>query len=269
MSKNGCIISAVIVLLCVNASAFTVPETLKYEVSIGGIPIGIMILEAKDMGSSIRLESTMSTASWASIFYGASDRAVSSLKKIEPKGPQKNFPYRAQTYQIRLHEGPHKVDAASVFDHHKNLVFCSDFLNNQKTFLHFKEGTLDLLSVLYFLRAIPLTPGKSVFVDIYHNKMIRHIEVRVIGKEKIQIPSGSFNTITVMADTYFEGFGVINYPGDVVLWFTDDERRIPLVVEKKLPLLMEGKLPGFVTEKMPMYLKEKLSTGSIRATLIQ
>jgi hypothetical protein len=258
-----------VVLFGVNAWGFTVPEALTYELSVGGVAVGNLSLEAKDDGAKIRLESTISTLSWVSVFYVVDDQALSSLKKNSGKGVSKNFPYLPATYQLNLHEGPYNVATASVFDHRRKMVSCSDFLENRRTSINLKEGTLDLLSIMYYMRTLPLKPGKPVVMNVYHNKQIHAIELRVVGRQKINIPSGSYQTIMVKANMYYDGFGVINFPGDVFLWLTDDERRTPVLIEKKLPLLTEGKLPAYVMEKMPDSFKKKLSSGSVKATLMR
>ncbi len=258
----------VLVFPGVNASAFSVPETLMYELSVGGVAIGNLSLEAKDAGPRIELVSTMSTDSWVSVFYPVDDHAVSYLKKTRQKDVSKTFPYIPSAYQLKLNEGPHKADMDLIFDQTRKTITCSDFIENGKTSFKIKAFTLDPLAALYYFRRVPLTPGKSVVLHVINNKVIRKIETECVRRETIKTPFGTFKTVLVRADMHFDGPGIIYYPGDVYIWLTDDERKLPIVIEKKLTALAEGKLPDFVIEKMPAYLKEKLSAGSIKATLI-
>lgn len=91
----------------------------------------------------------------------------------------------------------------------------------------------------------------------------------MLRKEAITTGLGSFNTILVRSNMDLVGDGVFYTPGDVYIWLTDDDMKVPVVIEKRINALVEGKLPDFIKEKMPAYLKEKLSSGSVRAVLVK
>jgi hypothetical protein len=259
----------ILFFITLNAVAFTVPETLRYELSVGGVAIGNLSLAAKDAGENMKLESTMSTLSWVSLFYEVDDHAVSTLKKSRRTGARKGFPYSPLKSRIKINER-RTADVDITFDQSGKTITYADFLANDKTSFSMNDFTLDMLATLYYIRSVPLIPGKSVSLDVINNRAIRKIVVECVRRETITTQRGTFQTVVVKADVHVgvDGPGIIYYPGDVYLWLIDDERKVPIMIEKKLPLLTEGKLPGFVMEKMPDFLKEKLSAGSIKATLV-
>lgn len=257
-----------IVFLSVKAFGFDVPETLRYDLSLAGFTIGHLTLEAKDVDSDLRLETSMSTLPWVSLFYKVDDHAVSVLQRSPQKDFSQNFTYLPRTYEAKFSEGPHKADVKVAFDNTKKIIICMDLLNEDTTVYKQEGFTLDPLATLYYMRQVPLTPGESVFIHVFNNKLVRDIEVQVKKRETIKTIAGTVDTVPVRADMYFDGVGVMYYPGDVTVWLTDDEKRIPVVIEKKLNDLAKGKLPAFVLRNMPEFLKEKLFSSSLKATLV-
>jgi hypothetical protein len=269
MKKIVLTICLVLVFLDAKVFALSIPETMKYELSVGSVPIGYMTLAAKNAGENVELEATMSTLAWASLFYEVNDHVVSMLKKSPSKGRQKSFPYSPAITRISINEGPLKADIAIIFSQTRKTITYLNVLANDKALFKMKDTTLDPLTALYYIRHVPLTPGKPVSFRAINNNVILKVVASHIRRETITTPLGTFHTILMKVDIYFDGPGVkYYYPGDLYVWLTDDERKMPVLIEKKLPALAEGKLPGLVMDKMPDYLKKKLKSGLIRATLV-
>jgi hypothetical protein len=94
---------------------------------------------------------------------------------------------------------------------------------------------LDELSFLYFLRTLPLAPGDSYEIDRHFEKGRNPVRVRVLGRERVEVPAGKFATVIVEMrvkdpDRY-GGEGVIR------LHLTDDARRIPVRIETSKPMV--------------------------------
>jgi hypothetical protein len=257
-----------IVFLSIEAFGFAAPETLKYDLSLAGFTIGQLTLDAKDDDANLRIESTMSTRSWVSLFYKVDDHAVSVLQRSTQNAPGHEFVYLPRTYKAMFSEGPHKADIEVSFDNHEKTITCVDLLKKDTTVYLQEYLTIDPLAMLYYMRQIPLTPGKSVFIHVFNNNLVRNVEVQVLNRETIKTTAGDVETIPLRADMHFEGVGIIYYPGDVTVWLTDDEKRVPIVIEKKLSDLARVKSPSFVLRNMPEFLKKKLYSSSLKATLV-
>jgi hypothetical protein len=102
----------------------------------------------------------------------------------------------------------------------------------------------DALSSLYYVRTRQdLIVGKSIVVDVHDSGKTWAVEVQTLGRERITTPAGEFDTIMVKTFPKYEG--VFMNKGEIAIWFTDDARRVPVLM------------------------KSKISIGSIVATLIE
>jgi len=259
----------IFILVSSNAFSFSIPENFHYDLTLAGINIGSMSLEVKDNGPYIQITSTVTTKKWVSIFYEVDDIAVSFLNKGKQKNSVKNFTYLPHTYRIKINEGKNKVYKEFDFDHTKKRVSYIDYLNKEKAYYILKDLTFDPLSCLYYIRQVPLAVGKSVFVNIFNNKLFYKVEIQVLRKETLKTSLGTFHTIVIRANMSSTGDGIFYKPGDIYIWLTDDEKKIPVLIEKRLNELVEGKMPDYLKDKIPASLKNKLSEGSIKAYLIK
>jgi len=236
---------------------------------LGGIKIGNLSLETKDSGSYGQLTSRVTSVKWVSLFYKVDDTAVSFISKQQTKKPEKTFLFRPATYRIDLNEGKNTIHKEFRFDHTKKRISYIDYLNKEKLYYMPKDLTFDPLSSLYYIRELPLQVGKSVFVTIFNNKLVYKVEVQVLRKETVKTPLGTFRTILIRSNMTSVGEGIFYSPGDIYIYLTDDEKRIPVLIEKRMNALVEGKIPDYLKNKIPGFLKNKLSEGSIKAYLVR
>jgi hypothetical protein len=85
----------------------------------------------------------------------------------------------------------------------------------------------DILSTLFLLRAQPLKPGAPVCVEVYVGRKVWKLQGQVAGKESIDTPLGQFATVRIDADAVLVEDRKVKRAAHV--WFSDDERRLPLV----------------------------------------
>ncbi len=89
------------------------------------------------------------------------------------------------------------------------------------------RDALDELAFLYYLRTVPLAPGKSFIVTRYFKTGYNPIEVRVTGRRTLTLPDGrSVPGLAVELSSRGTTMGVR---------FTDDERRLPVEIDLPLP----------------------------------
>jgi hypothetical protein len=60
------------------------------------------------------------------------------------------------------------------------------------------------------------------------------MEVKVLKRERIEVPAGKFDCILV--EPVLKSEGVFQSKGSIFVWLTDDERRIPVLVKSKVPV---------------------------------
>jgi hypothetical protein len=91
----------------------------------------------------------------------------------------------------------------------------------------------DALSALYFFRTLNTpAPGESAIIKVHEGGKNWDLEVKVLGKESLDTPVGPFNTVKTVVMARYEG--VFLNKGDITVWFTDDNRHLPVQMESKV-----------------------------------
>ena len=269
MKKYFLLVLLGLLLLPAVSSGLIVPERLDYDLTLADINVGSMSLEAAPKGQHVLLESKSSSAKWVSLFYDVDDHAVSLLGKSQLKELPKTFAFVPVSSKVSINEGPNRAQKEFAFDYGKKVISYSDTLKREKANLALKGLTLDALSALYYMRHVPLKPGTSFAMNIFNNKVTYRTEVQVLRKEAVDTALGRVNTFVLRANMDGVGDGVIYYPGDIYIWLTDDDKRVPVIIEKRLRPLIEGKIPDVIKKNMPDFLLNKISSGAVRAVIVK
>jgi Protein of unknown function (DUF3108) len=91
---------------------------------------------------------------------------------------------------------------------------------------------LDDGSFLYFVRTLPLDVGETYTFPRYFNPKANPVTIRVLRKERIQVPAGTFNAIVVQP--IIKTAGIFSESGKAEVWFSDDSEHIVLQMKSKL-----------------------------------
>ena len=92
----------------------------------------------------------------------------------------------------------------------------------------------DALSAFYFSRTQPLPLGGSIVFDYHASHRSLPLEVKVLGREKIETPAGTFNCVAI--EPLLKAGGIFKKKGQLVIWITDDERRMPVLMKSKVTI---------------------------------
>ena len=91
---------------------------------------------------------------------------------------------------------------------------------------------LDDLSFLYFVRTRSLEVGDVYTLSRYFKNDGNPVVIRVVRKERVQVPAGTFNTIVVQP--VIKTDGLFGEGGRAEIFFSDDEHRIPVVIRSRV-----------------------------------
>jgi len=207
--------------------SFNIPERFEYDLTWAGVKAGTSTLEITASGNDIKIVSTARSADWVSVFYTVDDRVESNLKK----NPHLLFVGQPVNYRIKVREGRHRRDKEVIFKQSGKVVYI-DHLNNERHELEVPSSIFDPLSSFYFFRTLPLEVGKSLYVTIFDSKKVWNVEVQVLRKERVSIPSGTFDTFVIRP--LMKSEGIFYKKGDIYIWLTDDEKRIPVKLQTKV-----------------------------------
>jgi hypothetical protein len=211
------------------SAPFTMPEKFIYDLTWTGIKAGTASLELRNDGDRVKILSTAQSASWVSVFYTVNDRVESTLLK----NSSESFSQPSQ-YRIKIREGRHRRDKEIIFDAHNSKATYIDRLKPERKDFQITPQVLDPLSGFYYLRSLELSVGKPVYISIFDSKKVWNVEVQVLKKEKITLPTGAINTLVVKP--LMKSEGIFYGKGEIFIWLTDDEKHIPVKMQTKVAI---------------------------------
>jgi hypothetical protein len=223
-------------------------ERLVYDVTWLGIRAGQATLEVRgvvnlDGHQAYHLVTTAQSGPLVSKIYKVDDRTVSYL------APE---PMRALRFEKHLREGRYRHSSRTEFDHEKGIVTFRylDFSQVPKEITRLEEaerygkyvsqefpltpGALDELSVLYYVRSLPLTAGTTVLARVFASRKNWDLEVKVLGRETLQTVLGPRQTVVVEPLLKFEG--VFQQKGRMTVWITDDTDKVPVQMKSEVKI---------------------------------
>lgn len=217
-------------LLATAANAFPIPEKLIFDISWSGIKAGTATQEILRDGDVLRMVSTARSATWLSAFFTVDDRIEAVMTRATPELPI-GFP---ASYTEKVHEGPTRRHKVVTFNHHQQQALVDDLIGKSKTTFAITPITYDSLSCFFYARTQKMEPGSSFFVDVFDGKKLVKTEVKVIGREMVETDMGKFRTVHISPTLKTEG--IFSKTGDIHIWLTDDERRIPVRMRSKVKI---------------------------------
>lgn len=204
-----------------------VPEKLVYELSWTGVKVGTATQEITQQGETRRIVSTARSNDWLSVFFPVEDLIESTLSVTGAP-----FPGLTRQHRIRMKEGKHSRDRETLFDQDQKVAHYIDHLSGERKDVPLAPLTFDAYASFYYVRYLPLEVGKRVSVHVFYGKEAENLEVQVLRKEKIKTVFGKVNTIVIKP--MVKSKGVFEGKGEVQIWLTDDERRIPVKAQTKV-----------------------------------
>ena len=91
---------------------------------------------------------------------------------------------------------------------------------------------LDDGSFLFFVRTLPLKVGEVYELHRYFKPDRNPVRIRVLRREKVKVPAGTFDAIVVQPS--FKTKGIFSEIGKAEVWLSDDERRVVLQMKSSL-----------------------------------
>jgi hypothetical protein len=132
---------------------------------------------------------------------------------------------------FKRREGKKKEDIEYTF-HQKEGTVTAVKGGTTET-LEIPPGTQDIISCLYYARSeLSLQPGSSLTMNVHHDKKNHKMEVRVEEVETISSSWGKVETARVLVVMPFQG--IFLNQGNIRVWFTNDDRRIPIRMKAKV-----------------------------------
>ncbi|MDH5235200.1 MAG: DUF3108 domain-containing protein [Gemmatimonadota bacterium] len=91
---------------------------------------------------------------------------------------------------------------------------------------------LDDGSFLFFIRTVPLEVGKTYEFNRYFKPDRNPVTIRVLRKERVKVPAGTFNAIVLQP--IIKTSGIFSEGGQAEIWLSDDDKRMMLQMKSRL-----------------------------------
>lgn len=138
------------------------------------------------------------------------------------------FPWK---FEQSIREGGFQKDFSATFDHVGKTAQTSEGTFAIPTFVH------DIVSAFYYIRALNLATykrGDVIYLQNFFDRETHDLAVKVLGRQQIEIESGIYRCIVV--EPVIKSGSLFKFEGKLLLWLSDDERRVPVKVSTKIPI---------------------------------
>jgi hypothetical protein len=203
---------------------FGAGERAQYQVRLGGLSVGngaIEVLGVQSLGGHPVYHARMTLSGGVPLAH-VDDRYESWIDTVG-------------LYSRRFHQNQHEVR------YRRNRTY--DFNPEQRTWRRENGETgalttdkpLDDLSFLFYARTLPLEVGATYTLRQYFKESGNPVVLRVIRRDTVRVPAGTFRTIVVRPTIRTRG--LFGEGGQAEVHFSDDERRILVMIRSRVPLV--------------------------------
>lgn len=219
--------------------AYSGTENFKYAVSwTGGVKIGelhLKIHRAKDEGFEIDAYVT-TEGTFMNSLYPVHDTHTTRVRG------ENRLPYFYEVYQ---EEGfSYTAHRLTTYDQEKGIV---TYRKNDQPVREYRieGGTHNEFSAFFASRLMAFTDGGAIIVPTFADKKRTEVVVKTLSRQVTKTKvMGDVRTVLVSPILKFKG--LYDKRGDTVIWYTDDECRVPVQINSKVVV-------GSITAKLISY----------------
>jgi hypothetical protein len=206
--------------------SFPQKQTLTYSVDWRVFPAGTAVLRFEAAGDRENLTASADTSGAINLLFHVSDRFQSSFDRN--KGCTDDF--NKQTV-----EGRRQVSSTLHLDYGQNRSILTEknlVTKQTKRSESTAPGCVtDLLTGVFYASSQPIELGHSFVIPVVDAMHIVPVTMKVEGREEIKTPLGTFKTLRVQPSA---AAGVVKNRGNIWIWYTDDERHLPVQMRARL-----------------------------------
>ncbi|MBM4168580.1 MAG: DUF3108 domain-containing protein [Ignavibacteria bacterium] len=206
-------------------NAFGLGERLVYDVGYSFIKAGEAVMTIPSVErihgrDAYRVVFTVNSTPTFSFFFKVEDK-YETMMDVEGL-----FPWR---FSQKIREGNYKRDFEAEFDQVNNIARANDKEYAVPPYVH------DVVSAFYFTRTLDFSSmriGSKISLNNFFKDTTHPLPVKFLGHQQISVPAGVFNCVLI--EPLIKEGGLFKSEGRVIIWLTNDERRIPVRVSTKV-----------------------------------
>ena len=136
------------------------------------------------------------------------------------------FPWR---FSQRIREGKYSRDYDAILDQVNHVAITEGGTFPIPPYIQ------DVVSAFYFVRTMDFSssrPGERTILYNFTKDTSYTLAVKFLGRQQIKVDAGTFRCVIV--EPLIQEGGLFKSEGRVIIWLTDDERKIPVKVSTKV-----------------------------------
>ncbi|MBU2493385.1 MAG: DUF3108 domain-containing protein [Bacteroidetes bacterium] len=206
-------------------TAFKVGEKLTFDVKYGFVTAGVAEMAIPKMKkifgrNAYHITFQVNTVPSFDPFYKVRDRYETYLDN------EGLFPWR---FEQHIREGGYSRDFSAFFDQRNGKAKTSEGSYDIPEYVN------DIVSAFYLARTFDYTKlkiGDRFNLQNFYKDKVYPLDVVFKGKETIEVSAGTFDCIIV--EPLVQEGGLFKSEGNIIVWLSDDELRIPIKVKTKV-----------------------------------
>lgn len=155
------------------------------------------------------------------------------------------FPWE---FEQHIREGGYKRDFTASFSQETNKATTTEGTFEIPDYVH------DVVSALFYVRTLNLAgmkKGEIIKLQNFFDRKTHELGVKVLGKQTIEVEAGKFRCIVV--EPMIQEGGLFKSEGRILVWFSDDARKVPVKVSSKIPIgTVDAELTGYKGLRGPL-----------------
>jgi hypothetical protein len=231
---------------------FTAGETLTYDLTWQIFPAGTVTATLTRSGQGpqnpYQVTAVAQSRGFVSLLYGVQDEFRSLFD------PETGCSERISK---KISEGRRRKETEIVFDSaRKRAILDEHDLGKPGSPAKHSENEIppcveDVVAAFYYVRRQPFRVGEQIRLPINDGSKTSDVRVEVQAREKVETPFGTRQAFRVEPTVFG---GLLKRKGRMLIWFSDDEKRLPLRIRAMISV-------GAITANL-----KSITTGSPTAS---
>ncbi|HSP17054.1 MAG TPA: DUF3108 domain-containing protein [Thermoanaerobaculia bacterium] len=189
-------------------------ETLDFDLSWSRISGGEARMTVAPIGEDrLRMTSVGKSGTFFSRFFRVRDEIESIVDQSD---------FSTIEYHKVLDERGKRKDELTVIDEAKNVAY------RKGKSIAVPRPVFDPLSLIYYIRLLDLTPGRTHEFTIIADGRIYTVRAEVVNRETIDTPAGTFHTVVVEPKMEAQAGVFRDEQTRLLIWYSDDARHLPV-----------------------------------------
>lgn len=205
---------------------FPQKQTLTYSVDWRVFPAGTAVIHFEAAGDQEHVSASASTIGAINLLFHVNDHFESVFDR------QKGCSYDFNKQTV---EGRRQIQSSLHLDYpnSKSILNQKNMVNGQTQHAEspIPSCLTDLLSGIFYAASQPLQVGHSFMMPVADAQRTVPVTMKVEGYEQVKTTLGTFKTIRVQPTAEA---GVVKNRGNIWVWYTDDERHLPVQMRARL-----------------------------------